>query len=104
MDLISFYWQPEDRKIKPVPYPAFNTLLNTLDVVRYPGDFYLGVSGDKRIVFLSFLSGLLPKQVICLEGSNLYGFDEVMTILKHLIVAVEHVQSSLVSLRTDNIL
>jgi hypothetical protein len=83
MDLISLYWQPEDRKIKPVPYPAFSTLLNTLDVVRYPGDCYLEVSRAKRIVFLSFLSGLLPKQVVCLEGSNLYGSDEVLTILKH---------------------
>jgi hypothetical protein len=83
MDLISFYWQPEDRKIKPVPYPSFSTLLNTLDVVRYPGDCYLKVSGAKRIVFLSFLSGLLPKQVIFLEGSNFYGSDEVLTILEH---------------------
>jgi hypothetical protein len=83
MDLISLYWQPEDGKIKTVPYPAFSTLLNTLDVVRYPGDFYLEVSRAKRIVFLSFLSGLLPKQVVCLEGSNLRGSDEVLTILKH---------------------
>ena len=83
MDLISLNWKPEDREIKPVPYPSFSTLLNTLDVVRYPGDCYLEVSGAKRIVFMSFLSGLLPKQVICLEGSNLYGSDEVMTILKH---------------------
>ena len=83
MDLISLYWKPEDRKIKLVPYPAFNTLLNALDVVRYPGDCYLKVSRTEMIVFLSFLSGLLPKQVIFLEGSNLYGSDEVLTILKH---------------------
>jgi hypothetical protein len=83
MDLISLYWQPEDRKIKPVPYPVFSTLLNTLDVVGYPGDCYLEISRDKRIVFLSFLSRLLPKQVVCLEGRNLCGSDEVLTILKH---------------------
>ena len=83
MDLISLCWQLEDRKIKPVPYPTFSTLLNTLDVVRYPGDFYLEISRAKRIVFLSFLGRLLPKQVVCLEGSNLCGSDEVLTILKN---------------------
>jgi hypothetical protein len=52
--------------MKLVPYPAFNTLLNTLGVVRYPGDWYLKISGAKRPVFLSFLSRLLPKHVIFL--------------------------------------
>jgi hypothetical protein len=66
MDLIFLCWKPEDMKMKLVPYPAFSTLLNTLDVARYPGDFYLKISGDKRIVFLSFLSRLLPKHVIFL--------------------------------------
>jgi hypothetical protein len=56
---------------------------NTLDVVRYPGNCYLKVGRAKRIVFLSLLHGLLPKQVIFLEGRNLYGSDDVLTILEH---------------------
>jgi hypothetical protein len=39
-DLISFYWQPEDGKVKPVPYPIFSTMSNTLDIVGYPGNCY----------------------------------------------------------------
>jgi hypothetical protein len=52
--------------MKLVPYPTFNTLLNTLDVARYPRDCYLKISGAEGIVFLSFPSRLLPKHVIFL--------------------------------------
>jgi hypothetical protein len=49
-----------------IPYLAFNTFLNTLNVARYPGDCYLKISGAEGIVLLSFPSRLLPKHVIFL--------------------------------------
>jgi hypothetical protein len=35
--------------MKLVPYLAFNTLLNTLDVARYPRNCYLKISGAKGL-------------------------------------------------------
>jgi hypothetical protein len=55
--------------MKLVPYLDFNTLLNTLDVAGYPGDCYLKISRDKRIVFLSFFSRLLPKHVVAYRAT-----------------------------------
>ena len=83
MNLIFLCWHPQNRKMELITYPSFSILLNAFDVARYLKDCCLKIGRTKGIVFLSFLRILFPKHVICLQGSDLYGFNKLLTIMKY---------------------